>query len=541
MTDPAARSFSDYTTVLFDWWQWNWLRSKTCSIILSGLFLAYLGLLALVGSGPTNRYGNDVFLFLDGAWRILNHQVPYRDFYLSLGPMPYTLVAMGMTLANGGPDAIAFGNVLFGLVIGPWALVLARKRMPAFPAVLLAAWVTLIGTGPTPLGSNSSFISYAMLYNRQGYALISIVLLECALPAESPSVWGGISTGLALASLGLLKFNFFVLAVAICAASFLLVRASLVRLGGIALGFTLPAVLYCGWLHLSLREMMSALVMTIEARSSSLQIHGVASDLVRTEVGILISLVCLCALLLARPVCWWSDIIRRLLIGLMVVAVSEALLRTNTDEVSSPLLGTFVLILVGDLAAAYKGRSERSVVMAVTILSLGLLITPVYGELRSIGAMVKYLRGRNMSESASIRAPGLERLRFYDGADDLYRDENGRRYVSYINAGLLLLNRSSTPQEKILSLGFHDPFSYALKRIPARGGGPWFLLGNNISTTVRLDEERMFGNADIVMVPHYPSTHEDTDQFLWNTYSSYLLQHFNLAGNSQWWSLYRRK
>ncbi len=50
----------------------------------------------------------------------------------------------------------------------------------------------------------------------------------------------------------------------------------------------------------------------------------------------------------------------------------------------------------------------------------------------------------------------------------------------------------------------------------------------------------MFGDASLVMTPKYPSTHQTTDQFLFEVYKPYLTSDFTLVSETQWWRLYRR-
>jgi hypothetical protein len=109
-----------------------------------------------------------------------------------------------------------------------------------------------------------------------------------------------------------------------------------------------------------------------------------------------------------------------------------------------------------------------------------------------------------------------------------------------VNDGLALLARSSTPNETVLTLGFHNPFSYILRRKPAEGGSIFLLLGNSIAKTHLLEASRVFGNADLIMVPHYPSSHQRSDADIEEAYHAYLSQHFTFVASSQWWSLYRR-
>ena len=53
-------------------------------------------------------FGHDVFISLDGGWRVLNGQRPVVDFYAQMGPAYYLLHAAGMWLA--GTAAAGLGS-----------------------------------------------------------------------------------------------------------------------------------------------------------------------------------------------------------------------------------------------------------------------------------------------------------------------------------------------------------------------------------------------------------------------------------------------
>ena len=64
--------------------------------------------------------------------------------------------------------------------------------------------ITLIDVAPFPIGWPPNTSSHAMLYNRYGYALLGLVVLECFRPGETTLI-GGISTGVVSVALLFLK------------------------------------------------------------------------------------------------------------------------------------------------------------------------------------------------------------------------------------------------------------------------------------------------------------------------------------------------
>ena len=82
-------------------------------------------------------------MLLDDGWRVLNGQVPHRDFFSPLGPLEFWIVAGGMLLVKGGAQGIAIGIAAFGFAIGLWGWFLSRRRLPALFSLLITTWLVL--------------------------------------------------------------------------------------------------------------------------------------------------------------------------------------------------------------------------------------------------------------------------------------------------------------------------------------------------------------------------------------------------------------
>ena len=103
----------------------GWLRADAQKVrwivfgVLSALIL-YLMVVARFATGPINVFHNDALMLLDDGWRVLNGQVPHRDFNSPLGPLEFLIIGGGMLLAKGGVQGIALGIAGFAFVIGIW-------------------------------------------------------------------------------------------------------------------------------------------------------------------------------------------------------------------------------------------------------------------------------------------------------------------------------------------------------------------------------------------------------------------------------------
>src|ERR671913_1859177 len=101
-------------------------------------------LLALPGRTVTTAYVNDLFIFLDGAHRIVSGQVPNRDFHTALGPLVYYIPAAGLLLSGSLGGAMPVGTALVLLAVAPaMAHVVGTRLRPAL-AILTAAFLILI-------------------------------------------------------------------------------------------------------------------------------------------------------------------------------------------------------------------------------------------------------------------------------------------------------------------------------------------------------------------------------------------------------------
>src|ERR1035438_6771633 len=67
------------------------------------LFVAALcavcGLTVFTGLAPVVMFGHDIFFFLDNSYRVLQGQIPHRDFQSAWGPLMYLIDAVGLKLS----------------------------------------------------------------------------------------------------------------------------------------------------------------------------------------------------------------------------------------------------------------------------------------------------------------------------------------------------------------------------------------------------------------------------------------------------------
>src|ERR1019366_5353474 len=96
------------------------------------------------------------------------------------------LLVFGMRVAPPSTVSICYGiALLLGLLL-PWAWILTRRRLPAAVTFAFVLFLGFLLVSPRPLSYPVHDTSYAMLYNRDGYVLLSLLFLCVFVPVREP-------------------------------------------------------------------------------------------------------------------------------------------------------------------------------------------------------------------------------------------------------------------------------------------------------------------------------------------------------------------
>jgi hypothetical protein len=471
------------------------------------------GAVAHVGAAATLSYPQDVFFVLNGAWRVLCGQTPHTDFYTPFGPVIFLIYAGGLKLASLGVEGIGYGIALTAL-----AIAIASWRLVAAAAVTV--YLTLLAAAPYPLGMDWQRLSHAMSYNRIGYALLSLVLIE-AVSKRERKIDGAVAGGAAMLLL-FLKASYFLVALGLMAIS--LPRGR--RLTGMAMGAAVVLAMFLAWFRLDLSPMAHDLRVAGSART-----HALAGE----EIGDIV-------------VSHWQDILRVgvllwltvrrdwRLAGLAAAVFGGSLmirLTNNQGSVLPPLDVLFLLVIPK---------------LGINRVLAGLLLAPVLfhaaADAGGIGAAVAHrVKGPDARRVPILESKHLERLWLYDGAtvDPLEEYNNGRSVASHINDGLRLLREHGRPGESVVCPELADPFAYAALRPPAAGG--YVLLAHGFSYTDghRPSNQRLFGTADLVLLPKGTIMLDADLAHNRRNFFPYIERNFAEIGESEEWRLLRRR
>jgi len=167
------------------------VQLRVLALVAVGMAAIAAALLVMPGSTYGGANANDILIFFDGADRILQGQVPNRDFHTPLGPLAWLFPALGLWLGGdlGGMFPVASAAFLAALL--PLLIYVCGSRLTLPFALGAALFLLVLAAVPLNIGDQVDFTSFAMFYNRWCYVALSLAVL-LALPrlpgAGSPAL-----------------------------------------------------------------------------------------------------------------------------------------------------------------------------------------------------------------------------------------------------------------------------------------------------------------------------------------------------------------
>jgi hypothetical protein len=535
---------------------WKEASQRKYSLMAFFLFclLIICGATAYIGAVPTRIYGHDDFFLLDNGWRIVSGQRPHLDFFSPWGPVMFLVVGMGLELANTSVNGIGYGNAIVGLLIGLWAFLLCHGRLAAVPRFFISIYLALLVMAPYPLGIWPHLTSHANLYNRYGYALLGLVLVECFQrkndERHASEMLGGLSTGAAIATALFLKASFFFISLPFVAASVLFQRRIYEhkRSLGLAIGFCVVFLAILAYLRFDIRTVAEALWMAAGARSKAVSVGLLLTVQLISQMPALLTTIGILFLgtRRCRPVGCWLSNGQWVVLALLIFASDSLLMLSNAQILATPLLGVFVILFTDRVTAE---RRQLAVVEARTelprhifLLALcALLVVPQFvSDLVGLANGV-YVKSHPSETPGHVQftEPHLAPLILYDGA--FLQESNGSVYTSYVNDGVALLRKHCNATDRVLTMDMVNPFPYALKWKPPLGGIAATAFNYTLSAEFRPSFDAYFGDATVVLMPKRPAQMRSFIDGFYKLFTPALVERYELYAESDWFWLYKRK
>ena len=525
-------------------------ESRLLLLFLCGLTLIS-GSMAFIGAVPTRIYGHDIFIYLGNGWRIISGQRPHVDFTTPWGPIGFLISALGLRICRYSAVGIGFGSAILGAVVGVWSFFLSKNSLTQPARLTLSFFLSAVAVAPYPLGLAFFNSSSAMIYNRYGYALLGLVLLESFLVPRNIVVhrnedWVlGLSSGVALGIMFFLKASYFFTAVAlmVCLGWFFR-RFVIHRILGILVGLSAVSVCVLAYLRFQVSPMLADLRMASGARTETMKFPlFIILDHWPVLLGIvLFSLAA--ALLVADTDKHWGGASLATLAAIVFFA-DVAVIRSNAQNDGFIICAIFAILMIDAIAQKQKrlplAQFQAKIPAFAGVLFLGaLLFIPQFASDLMGLAFATWEKGRAAAPGVlRFTSPNLKPLILYESDDN--PPSEGRMFTNYVNDGVALLARASRPDETVLTMDVTNPFPYAMGRRPARGGHAAPTYHYNMTDRFRPSPEWFFGDADIVMVPKRPSQGDNHYLEFYKAYEPWLQDHFSLAAETSVWWMYRRK
>lgn len=531
----------------------SWRQGAVVAAVLAGL-------MAILLSSPAvfvNDVPFDLFIPLDGAWRMANGQWPHVDFSTPIGLLYYLEVAAGYAIAGTDPRLVLWANALALLPVTLGALLATRGRLSPVLRVSVVLAIALLAIAPRMLDQGPGRLAHLAFYNRQGAALVVIALLALFLQPVTRGKWSDLRDALLIAACGLatayMKVTFlgFMVGGLLVAVAFgpnrRLAGWSLLMIAG---GLALSAIIAPE----AAGAYLSDLSLAAQASSNGTPLSRLnrLPEIIAANMGFLsaIAVLGLAVLRTSQGADERRQASRTLLVLMALTAGSLLVTLQNHDA--------FVTTSLVPLLLAFIMVRDRKRTASVAPLLAALPLIWIWGGalvmdagsiiMQRIGSTI----GRPLSDTGPLARIVVPKLSadepkplqmIVDGrlsveaANDLELIQSKIDLPYLLNDGLSLLSSHIGPQSHILSLSFAPFFPFATQTPPPRHSLAWWDYQRTYSKTALPDINAMIGASDYVMVPKIKTR---KDAMLWTIVGPTIEARYTVIASTPLWALWAR-
>jgi hypothetical protein len=500
--------------------------------LIVGMGAVFALLLALPGRTITTSYVNDLFIFLDGAHRVVWGQVPNRDFHTALGPLVYYLPGAGYWLSGTLAGAMPVAMALAVVVLVPFTAHVLISRLEPLIALLLGAFLLLVVAVPMNLGEEIRSLSFAMFYNRVGWAALATLLVMYLRPRHARPYQGALDTVCAAFLILVMLYTKVTYgAVALAFLTFMLLDQRQWRWAAAAFGVVLLSGLAIELFWQASAAHLADLIMTARVSGS----RGVAS-LVQGFLRHLADYVLFGTL--AVLALWRTRSFRDVLFfgfcagpGLLIVSQNSQPWGIITLHAGAAVAAELVVRSSGQRDPSEPARDALGAGAPVLLLAF-LLPTALHCFMALL--LHAGLAVADAGEEFGLpKFTGIKLAQLWSPGD---RDLSVA-YLESIRAGARALADLEAEPARVSVLDFANPFSAGLGLPPPRGDNSWLHWGRNIDAEHYLVPDQLLGGVDVLMEPAWGINHLPLKPL----YAAYLGQAFEPVSKTDSWTVHVRR
>ena len=492
-------------------------------IIAAGLLIGFV--LAIPGQTVTTKYVNDLFIFLDGAYRIQAGQVPNVDFHSSLGPLAYYIPVIGHALGGSFGAAMPVGMALVTVAVALVAAHVIATRMHPALGLPLALYLLLIIAVPMNPGEGIRELSFAMFYNRIGWSVLGLLLvmyLPPLLPRRGQATADAVCATLLTILMLYLKISYGLVGIAFLI--FMLTDRRQWQWAAAALALTAVAGLLIELSWGGTASHIADLRLAGEVSGDLPTLRVLATEVQRSLPEIAVYGIFATLLLSQRRG------IRDVLFLICCALTGILLIEQNFQIVGILTLGAGAAV-----AAEASLRAAPVPRPGVAFLLVAFLAPPILHFAIALGLHSGLALARQGTDFSLPNYSGIRLARLW--SDGPY--QNFRRYDDSLRDGATMLAQLDNP-ERVLVLDFVGPFTAGMGLVPPQGDSTWYHWGRTVDVDHHLPPDEFFADARIVMDPKAPIEHWTTNG-LRRIYGAALAERYVLAGETEFWRLYLAK
>lgn len=524
------------------------------------------GLLAVSLSSPAvfvNDVPFDLFIPLDGAWRMANGQWPHIDFTTPVGILYYLELAAAEAITGPDPRLALWANALFLIPLTLGTLWATQNRLSAPMRVLVVLAIALLAIAPRVLDDGAARIAHLAFYNRQGAALTCIAWLALFVSPHHTTRYREFMDGLLIAicaaAAAFLKITFLGLIAGGLIVALLLGPSR--RLASLALGLT-AAILAI--ITLAAPDFVMAYVadITSAAQASSggtpLSRLSRLPDIIAANWG-MVTVAVLAVLILLRSACTPEARRHAAQTAVQIVAlITGSLLVTlqNHDTFATTSLVPLLLVFVAWRDRPMEQPAQTSglvpLVAAVPLLwiwgsALAMDATSILVQrigsatgqpVAESGPLARFVVPDNVHNPPSAVHLIADGRLSADAANALDLIQRDLDLPFLIRDGQRLLSETATPDQTVLTLSFAPVFSIATRTPPPRGTLAWWDNNRTFNAKALPDMDKALKDADLVMVSQLRTK---SDTALWAAIGPDIKDRYTIRAQTPLWVLWQKR